>query len=218
MAKLRIADLYCGAGGAARGLQQAGFHVTGYDIEPQPRYVGDEFHQQDALTVDLSGFDVVWASPPCQDYSKAVRHLSKPQPRLIAATLAMIASYDAMPFILENVVGAPIPEQATLDGRYGVLLCGTSFGLRIYRHRLFETSFPVERLLCNHKYPAMNPYNTLGQQRIDEEFGKTRPREKIWRDEMGVSWMERQDEWREAIPPAYSKYLGEQLKREMETT
>src|SRR6185437_11282689 len=84
--KLRALDLFCGAGGATRGLQLAGFHVTGVDIKPQPRYVGDAFHQADAMTFPLDGFDFIWASPPCQKYS-LIRKNSRPDdehPDLVA--------------------------------------------------------------------------------------------------------------------------------------
>jgi len=104
-----------------------------------------------------------------------------------------------IPFVVENVIGAPIPEQPTLDGRFGVLLCGTSFGARYWRHRLFETSFLVARLPCTHAGQfAINPYNSGGSGRTNETE---------WRDAMGVSWMVK-EEYREAIPPVYTEYIG----------
>src|SRR6185437_7851072 len=66
---VRALDLFCGAGGATKGLQNAGFHVTGVDLKRSPRYCGDVFIQADALTVDPRGFDFIWASPPCQAHT-----------------------------------------------------------------------------------------------------------------------------------------------------
>ncbi len=208
------------------GYHQAGFEVVGVDIAPQKHYPF-EFIQADALAVlrslihggvegagyRLQHFNAIHASPPCQDYSKAVRHLSLPQPRLIEPTRALL-SQTGRPYIIENVVGAPIPTQPTLDGVKGVMLCGTSFGLPVYRHRLFETTFLVPTLPCNHKDLAMNPYNRQGQARLDMVVEIGSNREKHWREAMGVGWMLR-DEGREAIPPAYTKYIGEALMREL---
>lgn len=197
------------------GYHQAGFEVVGVDIAPQKHYIGDEFIQADALEFlangGAEGFDAIHASPPCQDYSKAVRHLSLPHPRLIEPTKSLLIE-TGLPYIIENVVGAPIPVQGTLEGVFGVMLCGTSFGLPVYRHRLFETTFPVPRLLCNHKELAMNPYNYQGQARLDLVVQEGSNRERHWREAMGVGWMKR-DEGREAIPPVYTKYIGEQLMK-----
>lgn len=136
MSKPRIADLFCGAGGAGMGLHHAGFQVVGFDIKPQLRYPF-EFHQQDALTVDLSGFDAVWASPPCQYYSR-LRHLpwlkGKVYWRSIPPTrLHLLAS--GKPFIIENV------EDARWDMESPLTLCGKDFGLHLFRHRCFETTW-----------------------------------------------------------------------------
>jgi DNA (cytosine-5)-methyltransferase 1 len=95
--KLCALDLFCGAGGATRGLQLAGFHVTGIDSKPQPRYIGDAFIQADALNspVDLRRFDFIWASPPCQAFT-ALRHLQttmhgpKDYPNLIPQTRELL--------------------------------------------------------------------------------------------------------------------------------
>jgi DNA polymerase len=142
--RLRVLDLYCGAGGVARGLMQAGFFVVGVDILPQPRYPGDEFVQMDALeylvTADLSRFDYIHASPPCQRYT-SLRHApgKHRDTDLIALTRAALIK-TGKPFSIENVEGA----RPWL--RNPVLLCGSMFGLetqpypdgwRLERHRLF---------------------------------------------------------------------------------
>ena len=131
--KPRLLDLFCGAGGAARGYQLAGFHVTGVDIAPQPRYAGDEFVQADAMTWPLDGYDSIHASPPCQAYANvtAWRGLRDDHPDLVAATRVRLEAA-GVPWVIENVPEAPV--------RRDLLLCGSQFGLRVRRHRAFETS------------------------------------------------------------------------------
>jgi len=209
----KLLDLFCGAGGAAVGYHRAGFdEIVGVDLNPQPRYPF-EFVQGDALeylSEHGSEFDAIHASPPCQDYSRAVRHLSSPgYPRLLEPTQEILETLDCS-YVIENVVGSPIPVQSTLFGQHGVYLCGTMFGLRIWRHRLFATNFAVALPgPCNHVEPAMNPYNTQGRQGLDDERGDTE-RETYWREHWGVGWMKR-DEGREAIPPAYTEHIGQTL-------
>jgi DNA (cytosine-5)-methyltransferase 1 len=207
MSRPRLLDLMCGAGGAGKGYDEAGFEVVGVDIKPMPRYPF-EFHQADAMTFPLSGFDAIAASPPCQMYSRALKHLSAPQPMLIDAMRERLIANGA-PWIIENVEGSPLPTSSTLFGQHGVMLCGTAFGMRSYRHRLFETSFPVHGPGCAHQRPALNPHNAKARELIYEEFGRGDP-EKVWRRDMGVEWMSRY-EAREAIPPAFTRFLGAQL-------
>jgi DNA (cytosine-5)-methyltransferase 1 len=213
---MRLLDLFCGAGGAAMGYHQAGFtEIVGVDINPQPNYPFT-FIQGDALEppVNLDDFDLVHASPPCQDYSRAMRHLAHPQPRLIDPVRRLLVGST---WVIENVEGAPLVTSQTLSGRQGMMLCGTQFGLRVYRHRLFETNWPVTRGgSCLHHDPAMNPHNVKGRERIRREFGEGDP-ERPWREAMGVGWMKRQ-EAREAIPPAYTKFIGEQFLSQLEDT
>jgi DNA (cytosine-5)-methyltransferase 1 len=214
--KPRLLDLFCGAGGCTKGYQQAGFHVTGVDINPQPRYCGDEFIQDDALKYlaacpAVLMYDAIHASPPCQDYSRALRHMAAPQPRLIDPVRDLLEA-KGLPWVIENVPGAPIPTQSTLDGRHGVELCGTQFGLRVGRHRLFETSLPMDAPAARCRCPetlVMNPHNQAGRDRIYAEFGKQNPNP-IWNAAMGVPWMNKH-EGREAIPPAYTEFIGHQL-------
>lgn len=202
--KPRLLDLFSGAGGAARGYQLAGFHVTGVDINPQPRYVGDEFHQADAMTFPLEGFDAIHASPPCQAYSSMANmanartheysDLYEPIRDRLAATNT--------PYIIENVIGAPY--------RSGFVLCGSMFGLKVRRHRNFETSFAV--LLdrhCDHKGQG-RPYGVYGHGgggQMNRGY-KGKPSEYAWLMEM--PWA-KPAEIAQAIPPAYTQFIGEQL-------
>jgi DNA (cytosine-5)-methyltransferase 1 len=148
--RMRALDLYCGAGGATRDLQLAGFHVTGIDLFPQPNYIGDRFIQADVLTLApdfLAGFDFVHSSPPCQALS-TMRHVHNAKPHLIPATRELLRA-SGRPYVIENVEGA---RAHLIDP---ILLCGTMFGLgaegrELRRHRLFETSFPVSAPTCNH--------------------------------------------------------------------
>jgi DNA (cytosine-5)-methyltransferase 1 len=127
MTRPRIADLFCKAGGAGMGYYRAGFDVVGVDIEPQPRYPF-EFVQADALTFDLDGFDAYHASPPCQGFSAMKRATKVEHADLLTPTRARLLA-TGRPFVLENVEGAPLHEPWKL--------CGTQFGLKTRRHRLF---------------------------------------------------------------------------------
>jgi len=205
MSRPRLLDLFCGAGGAAMGYHRAGFDVVGVDNRPQPRYPF-EFVQGDALvTLRMSWariFDAIHASPPCQDYSKAMRHLSGHYPRLIDPICHLLRS-SGLPWVIENVQGAPLPSQDTLDGRHGLELCGTMFGLPIWRHRLFEMSLPIAPPRgCDHTMQPMNP------ERANRPGGRSN--EQAWREAVGVGWMKRY-EAREAIPPAYTEHIGAAL-------
>jgi DNA (cytosine-5)-methyltransferase 1 len=215
--KPRLLDLYSGAGGCARGYQNAGFHVAGVDNRPQPNYAGDAFVQYDALQYlgahGWAGFDAVHASPPCQAYT-TLRTLQggKDYPDLIAPTRALLLK-TGLPYVIENVEGA------RSDLRDPVRLCGSSFGLRIRRHRLFETNFPVMAPACAHgwqmdkKYPALNGDDRKrgGRSGIVGVYGNGGDkRADLWPREMEIDWMTR-DELTQAIPPAFTELIGHQL-------
>jgi DNA (cytosine-5)-methyltransferase 1 len=207
MGKLRALDLFCCAGGATKGLQRAGFHVTGVDIKPQPRYCGDDFHQADALTYPLDGFDFIWASPPCQKFSITAKlHKNKPHrkdhPDLIEPVRQRLLD-SGLPYVIENVEGAPLFD--------ALCLCGTMFGLRVYRHRLFEANFflmvpghPVHRATTRSS-------RTYSRFSTGSEFicvaGHNFRREDAALA-MGIDWPMRREEMAEAIPPAYSEFIG----------
>lgn len=131
---MKALDLFCGAGGASMGLANAGFEVTGVDIFDQPNYPFT-FYKANALEFDLSGFDFIWASPPCQAFTLAQRIQKNQHPDLIEPIRQRLIETNK-PYCIENVVGAPLINP--------ILLCGSMFpGLRVYRHRLFESNFKI---------------------------------------------------------------------------
>lgn len=204
-------DLCCKAGGVSVGLHRAGFDVVGVDIEPQPRYPF-EFIKADALTVDLTKYDFIWASPHCQGYT-ALRHApgAKGKPRQIAAFRSRMPSH--VPWAIENV------EAALWDLRDPTTLCGSMFGLgaqgcQLQRHRLIETNFPLTSLACAHDgRPVIGVYG--GHARCRAASAGGRGTRDVWvgghraaaSEAMGIDWMTL-GELSEAIPPAYAEFVG----------
>lgn len=217
MSRPRLLDLFCGAGGCSMGYHRAGFDVVGVDIKPQTRYpfamvVGNAMRPP----FDLRTFNAIHASPPCQGYSENLRHLAGEAEMLIDPCREMLQR-SGRPWVIENVEGDPLATETTLYGEHGTMLCGSHFGMRIWRHRLFETSFPIGRPgPCNHVSPPLNPHREESRERMRTEFGRV-DLEKIWRDEAGVSWMDKHA-GRQAIPPAYTEYIGRQLIRVLENS
>jgi len=219
----RLLDLFCGAGGASMGYYRAGFEVEGVDIKPQPHYPF-KFYQADALEFPLEGYDAYHASPPCQGYSSHTNddskwvhyHRGKQTPKLIIPTRQRLLT-TGRPFVIEN-----IPDAKT-ELRAIILLCGSMFGLPINRHRLFETNFPL--LAPGHgkckgrlkKHAAAN--NLDYDNRIMSVTGKGRHAGciEIWKRLMGITWPMRQADIVEAIPPAYTEYIGKYLIKHLST-
>jgi DNA (cytosine-5)-methyltransferase 1 len=211
---MRLLDLFCGAGGAATGYHQAGFdEIVGIDINPQPRY---PFHfiQADALQppVRLEDFDLVHASPPCQHYSDlAHRNGNADQwPDLIGPIRNTLEP--ARSWVIENVEGAPLHNP--------LVLCGVMFPeLRVLRHRLFESSFPIA-ISPHRPHPLVFTYDkrkahygTLNQDvSYVQVTGGGNCTVANARDAMGIDWMTK-TELNEAIPPAYTRYIGEWFLR-----
>ena len=218
---MKLLDLFCGAGGCSVGYARAGFEVVGVDVEPQPNYPY-EFIQADALNVgedwwplaegqqEHREFDAIHASPPCQAYSAVTPEQSN-HPDLVAETRRLLRG-TALPYIIENVPGAPLEDPTTL--------CGSSFGLGVRRHRLFETNFTVMGPPCAHgqmpakyevyehgrwyKSPFAKVYGLGGGKAMEH-----------WGEAMGISWMTPK-EMALAIPPAYCEHIGGYLRAHIE--
>ena len=203
MNRPRLLDLFCGAGGAAMGYHRAGFDVTGVDIAPQPRYPFP-FVQADAMTYPLDGYDAIHASPPCQDHSVASSGRVNGTGWMLLATRDRLAQA-AVPWVIENVPGAPM--------RADYKLCGCMFGLdEIERERWFEVgawspSYEL-RSGCYHPKPIIS---VTGHGRC--RTMRTTGLKADWARAMGIDWMTR-DGLAQAIPPAYTEYIGGQLLRE----
>ena len=245
--KPRLLDLFCGAGGCSVGYARAGFDVVGVDIAPQKNYPF-EFFQADALEFldvlrdademgrgwGLSGFDAIHASPPCQAHSTIAKQQRQRRPDtydhpdLVAATRGLLKA-TGFPYVIENVMGAPLVSP--------VMLCGSSFGLDLRRHRLFECSFDVLVPPCAHGWQAKRfvsmdkrrgPKSVVsvhGGGQIDMRAtvvgvpghhnyaGERELRERA----MGIDWMSPY-ELTQAIPPVYTEHIGHYLMAHLNAT
>ena len=208
---MRLLDLFCKAGGCSAGYARAGFEVVGVDIEPQPNYPF-EFWQDDALAVldddrIIHAFDAIHASPPCQAFSAAQSIRGREHPDLLTPTRALLEQ-TGLPWVIENVPGAPM--------RKDLILCGSMFGLEhrgfgLRRHRWFEFSDPSLAPLvspCWHRLPPAYVYGHGADNKHRARYGATNVED--WRALMDIDWMTR-DELAQAIPPAYTEFIGQQL-------
>jgi DNA (cytosine-5)-methyltransferase 1 len=210
MNKPRLLDLFCGAGGAAMGYSRAGFEVVGVDNKPQPHYPF-EFHQADALTYPLEGFDAYHASPKCELFSGCVhpaqnsKTLREKNPDQITPMRVRLLGVN-QPFVIENVPGSPLVNYHRLDG--------TMFGLNTIKERWFE---------CHGFEPPLfsvaAPFNADGLVAKGLFAGIMRhgknSKELTKREHLAaaykIDWHMTREELREAIPPAYTEYIGKYL-------
>lgn len=222
-------DLCCGPGGASKGYFDAGYNMIGVDIELQPSYPF-AFEQADSIKVldrllqggrvsglSLDDFAFIHASPPCQSYSKALRHLAGDHPKLIDP-LRILLRATGLPYVIENTPGAPLVNPVTLCGSMFRL---ASDGYQLVRHREFESSFSVMQLIDGCKLdarPVVGIYGgkvrnrrhiPAGSQR--SRVGTTLPLE-LGQRAMGIDWMNAR-ELSQAIPPAYTAHIGHALRR-----
>lgn len=216
-----LLDFYCCAGGATRGYQNAGFYVMGVDIKPQPNYCGDDFIQADVvefLTEKMDWVrclaDAVHASPPCQRYTTLARGNnanSSKYPDLVDPTRELLVQ-TGLPYVIENVPTAPL--------RSPVTLCGEMFGLGVIRHRAFESNVLLTQPEhvphrgkvrgWRHGVYSDGPYVAV----YGEGGGKGSVAE--WKTAMGIDWTDVRPEIAEAIPPAYTEFIGRQLIQALE--
>jgi len=206
---MKLLDLFCGAGGASEGYAKAGFEVTGIDVKHGKRYPhtyirGDV---RDYLDVEfLQQFDVIAASPPCQTFS-ATKHLRNAQGKSTSKVNMIPEVRDALiasgkPYVIENVPNAPLINP--------IQLCGSGFGLKVRRHRLFESNVPLLGNECNHKAQG-KPVGIYGSMRDEiPNGGHTAKTMSEANEAMGIDWMI-WGELVESIPPAYTQFIGEQL-------
>lgn len=201
-----LLDLFCGAGGAAMGYHRAGFDVVGVDMRPMQGVYPFEFHQADAMTFPLDGFDAIHASPPCQAYSAgaAAAGSSSEHPDLYAPTRDRLIA-TGLPYIIENIIGAPYT--------HGFVLCGSMFGLRIRRHRNFEASWMVLMpFACDHSGERPVTITGKGSNFVGMRDYKHSRHAPVtdWPGLMGMPWAQGTD-ISLAIPPAYTEWIGRQL-------
>jgi DNA (cytosine-5)-methyltransferase 1 len=202
----RLLDLFCGAGGCSVGYHRAGFDVVGVDINPQPNYPY-EFHQADAMTYPLDGYDAIHASPPCQAYSTMGQKHAATQaqhPALIGPVRDRLKA-TGLPYVIENVPGA----RRELD--HPIQLCGRALGLGVGRHRLFECSFPCFAVQCQCDGTELPVYGKLDGRRVWTRVDGSELRAartlKQAQDAMGIDWMAWGD-LTQAIPPSYTEHIG----------
>ena len=207
----RLLDLFCGAGGAAMGYHRAGFEVVGVDITPQPRYPFTFIHADALEYVDglIHGFDAIHASPPCQAYTDLRHRTRGDYPDLVGRTRELLKA-TRLPYVIENVEGAPLIEPVTI--------CGSSLGLgsdgrQLRRHRLFESNVPLVVPPCAHEGQAVGVYGTGGGGQMTRGFKARGVAEA--RIVLETPWMTLA-ECAQAIPPAYTELIGHQLLAHLE--
>ena len=192
------------------GYHRAGFEVVGVDINPQPHYPF-EFIQADAMTYPLDGFEAIHASPPCQAFTRAAKLRDAQGGRVssldLVADTADRLVLNGRPYVIENVPGAPLQ---------GVVLCGSTFGLGVRRHRIFESNVWLAGPgPCRHREQGrpIGVYHVLGDE-IPHGGRTARTLDEAQRA-MGIDWMA-WAELKEAIPPAYTEWIGRQLLTALE--
>lgn len=218
--KPRLLDLFGGAQGAGVGYARAGFSVTSVDIEPHDRHPEIyAFVVADAVDYAKNHaheFDAIHASPPCPRYSRITPAASREKHPDLVPVMRELLIATGLPWVIENVPGAPLIDP--------VRLCGSSFALKVRRHRLFEANFPITQPACDHKSQGV-AIGVYGQhpdakvhRRPDGTSRGLRARSlEEGRRAMGIDWMAWPD-LADAIPPAYTEHIGRELMAHLEAT
>ena len=223
-----VLEWFCGGGGAAIGMLQAGCDVTGVDIDPLcSKWYPGRFILHDVFTLHqmldwpqiLAKTDLIWASPKCQHHSSMTRIRGDPanHPDQIPQTREMLGAL-GKPYIIENVPGAPL--------RKDLELCGLMFGLPLYRHRIFECSFPVKQP-SHPKHTGQQKFSVVGRLVSTKRKGGSKRYQEMkaaWPIAMGIthisvnaSTTDGHNMFSQAIPPAFSTYLIEQFKKQVKS-
>ena len=216
-----LLDLFCCAGGAGKGYHDAGFQVIGVDIDPQPNYPF-KFFQADAVEFaeDFGRlFDVIHASPPCQTFSRTKTLHDNEHPDLIEPTRqALVAS--GKPFVIENVVGAPLIDPIKLSGQHFNMTAADVDGvpLKLVRHRLFESNVDLavpDEFHANKHIQTASIYGAGGgwtpkHRDNPDRRGGYIPHTDVVERLLGIDWMTKH-ELSQSIPPKFTEFIGRQL-------
>jgi len=208
---IRILDLFCGEGGASMGFFSAAskirtrvkintgriinIEVVGVDKRPMKRYPFT-FIQEDALSLDyefLDTFDFIHASPPCKSYTRLYHFAKKDTDKSILPRVLTMLEAAGKPYTVENVPQAPIRADVQLDG--------TMFNLALKRRRIFQTNVSILRYPQATRYSEnMNVTTVAGNSSTLGAASQA----------MGIYWMSKKG-INEAIPPAYTDWIGLQI-------
>jgi len=218
----RLLDFCCKAGGTSMGYHMAGFNVVGIDIEPQPNFPF-QFYVEDVMKIgdkQINGirrnFDALAGSPPCQGFGALKALAKQPKPEILIRVREIFEAAD-LPYIIENVPGAPLIDP--------VQVCGSALGLRVQRHRMFESNCDIEGTPCEHLWQDRDKRYTHIPNKLYEDYRsgvvsvagrgdgshfQNQSQAEIWSHAMGIDWMN-MEEMGQAIPPFFTWHLGKQL-------
>ena len=201
---MRALDLFCGGGGATKGLQSVFDRVVGIDISDQPDYCGDHFMKRDVFVIPidfLKGFDFIWASPTCQVHTFATSRKAKEKyTNQIPATRKLLKE-SGVPYCIENVPQAPL--------RKDLLLCGEMFGLRVIRHRIFECDgFKVTQPAHPKHKKRIDPKHSYYVSVAGHGGDGYSYKIKDWQKGIGCDWINDKHTLAQIVPPKYSEYIA----------